>query len=541
MVNLFEDCYLGNHATLTFLPTYSRSHVCWHVFGLLHRSDRNYNEAIKAYKQALRIDSDNLQILRDLSLLQIQMRDLSGFLVTRHTILKLKPNNKIHWLAFALGKHLTDDREGAIEIIDIYLSTLDSENAPELKRGFESSELAMYRNMIMGEILDNEQKALDHLEECKDLVVDESSWSMSKAAYLLKLGEFDKAKEVYLSLFERGMLENYSVHTGYMRAVLKISDEATCEKLSKLKSTSTVATSIQLTSEQKQTLLDAYKEEVETLNIKSHACRRIALTLLEGDALRQAIDSYCRADLVKGVPCLGADLAALFTVLRGDGTFVRAKNHIDVKNHSIFKMVTEIVDGYIESLTTKTTFPNAAEEETEPPSTLLWTLYLRSYLHELCGEYTQGLSLIDRCIEHTPTIVDLYERKGRLLKLSGDLQAAAECLDTGRELDKQDRYINNKTTKYLLRANRENDALDTISLFTRHEGNPEQNLFDMQCTWYELELAACFARKKEWGKCLKKYSKLFHYILISCENFFIVLLTEPGLHELNFSGCREAL
>lgn len=74
-----------------------RSHVCWHVFGLLHRSDRwavnlavlkvgllahltgtacwyairNYSEAIKCYLNALRIEADNLQILRDLSLLQV--------------------------------------------------------------------------------------------------------------------------------------------------------------------------------------------------------------------------------------------------------------------------------------------------------------------------------------------------------------------------------------------------------------------------------------------------------------------------------------
>jgi len=33
-----------------------RSHVCWHVFGLMHRSDRNYPEAIKSYLNALRID-----------------------------------------------------------------------------------------------------------------------------------------------------------------------------------------------------------------------------------------------------------------------------------------------------------------------------------------------------------------------------------------------------------------------------------------------------------------------------------------------------
>ena len=31
------------------------SHVCWHVYGLLYRSDRDYKEAIKCYKQVLRL------------------------------------------------------------------------------------------------------------------------------------------------------------------------------------------------------------------------------------------------------------------------------------------------------------------------------------------------------------------------------------------------------------------------------------------------------------------------------------------------------
>ena len=58
------------------------SYVCWHVFGQVQRSDKKYDEAIKAYKQALKIDNNNLQILRDLSLLQIQMRDYYGYRVS---------------------------------------------------------------------------------------------------------------------------------------------------------------------------------------------------------------------------------------------------------------------------------------------------------------------------------------------------------------------------------------------------------------------------------------------------------------------------
>jgi len=58
-----------------------RSHVCWHVYGLLQRSDKKYDEAIKCYRNALKWEKDNIQILRDLSLLQVQMRDLDGYKV----------------------------------------------------------------------------------------------------------------------------------------------------------------------------------------------------------------------------------------------------------------------------------------------------------------------------------------------------------------------------------------------------------------------------------------------------------------------------
>jgi tetratricopeptide (TPR) repeat protein len=84
-----------------------KSHVCWHVYGLLYRSDREYREAIKCYRNALRIDPDNIEILRDLSLLQAQMRDLSGFVETRQQLLTLKPNHRMNWIGFAVAHHLS--------------------------------------------------------------------------------------------------------------------------------------------------------------------------------------------------------------------------------------------------------------------------------------------------------------------------------------------------------------------------------------------------------------------------------------------------
>ncbi|CAJ0602892.1 unnamed protein product [Cylicocyclus nassatus] len=53
---------------------------------------------LKAYKRALILDKDNMQILRDLSLLQIQMRGCEGRKESRHHLLRLWPTQKVSWL-----------------------------------------------------------------------------------------------------------------------------------------------------------------------------------------------------------------------------------------------------------------------------------------------------------------------------------------------------------------------------------------------------------------------------------------------------------
>ncbi|VDK83546.1 unnamed protein product [Cylicostephanus goldi] len=94
-----------------------KSYVCWHVYGLVQRSDKKYDEAIKAYKRALILDKDNMQILRDLSLLQIQMRDYEGYKESRYHLLRLRPTQKVSWIAYATAYHLLKDYEKALNIL----------------------------------------------------------------------------------------------------------------------------------------------------------------------------------------------------------------------------------------------------------------------------------------------------------------------------------------------------------------------------------------------------------------------------------------
>ncbi|KAJ8298173.1 hypothetical protein KUTeg_024704 [Tegillarca granosa] len=119
----------------------------WHVYGLLQRSDRKYDEAIKAYRNALKWDKDNLQILRDLSLLQIQMRDLEGYKETRYQLLLLRPGQRASWIGYGMSYHLLKDYDMALSVLEEFRKT---QLVAELlmKKGESENAAKIYRELV---------------------------------------------------------------------------------------------------------------------------------------------------------------------------------------------------------------------------------------------------------------------------------------------------------------------------------------------------------------------------------------------------------
>ena len=58
-------------------------------------------------------------------MLQIQMRDIPGFVETRQQILQLKPNSKPHWISYAVAHHLNKSYGVAISVLGKYEDTLE--------------------------------------------------------------------------------------------------------------------------------------------------------------------------------------------------------------------------------------------------------------------------------------------------------------------------------------------------------------------------------------------------------------------------------
>uniref|UniRef100_A0A8C3FKE5 N-alpha-acetyltransferase 16, NatA auxiliary subunit n=1 Tax=Chrysemys picta bellii TaxID=8478 RepID=A0A8C3FKE5_CHRPI len=191
-----------------------KSHVCWHVYGLLQRSDKKYDEAIKCYRNALKLDKDNLQILRDLSLLQIQMRDLEGYRETRYQLLQLRPTQRASWIGYAIAYHLLKDYDMALKLLEEFRKT---QQIPPNKIDYEYSELILYQNQVMREA-DLFQESLEHIETYEKQICDKLVVEEIKGEMLLKLGRLKEAGEIYKELIDRNA-ENWYYYEGLEKAL----------------------------------------------------------------------------------------------------------------------------------------------------------------------------------------------------------------------------------------------------------------------------------------------------------------------------------
>ncbi|KAJ7522001.1 hypothetical protein O6H91_19G078300 [Diphasiastrum complanatum] len=441
-----------------------KSHVCWHVYGLLYRSDREYREAIKCYRNALRIDPENIQILRDLSLLQAQMRDLVGFVETRRQLLTLKPNHRNNWIGFAIAQHINLNPEMAVQILGAYEGTLEDSYPPDNER-YEHSEMLLYKVSLLDES-GSPEKALEELNKKEHKIVDKLGLKEQQAELLLQLNRLEEAKELYKDLLNINP-ENYGYYEGLQKSLgLSLRQAGTQSEDGRV-----------------ERLVELYKELAE-LYPQSSAVKRIPLDFLEEGAFKFAVDVYVRPFLRKGVPSLFTDLRPLY------------------KHPGKADIIDELLTQIEFSLRSTGTFPSSLEQES--PSTILWVLFLLAQHFDQRRQFDIALEKINEAIRHTPTAIDLYLIKGRIMKHAGDALVASSLADEARSMDLSDRYLNSDCVKRMLQADQVELAEKTALLFTK-EGDQHNNLYDMQCIWYELASGDSHFRQGALGKALKKY------------------------------------
>ncbi|XP_055911380.1 N-alpha-acetyltransferase 15, NatA auxiliary subunit [Eupeodes corollae] len=432
-----------------------KSHVCWHVYGLLQRSDKKYDEAIKCYRNALKWEKDNLQILKDLSLLQIQMRDLEGYKETRHHLFKLRPSQHASWIGFAMSYHLLGDFEMANSILE----TFRQSQALIETHDYRHSELLLYQNQILIES-GNLEKALNHLTKFESQIVDKLAVKETIGDLYIQLGQHSSAVPIYEYLIKRNPENTLYFHKFF--DAKEIADDS--EKLK---------------------IYKQFQEEYP----QAMCPKRLPLDVASGESFFEVIDEYLRRGLRKGVPPLFVNIRSLY------------------KFPEKVKTIESLVLDYYENLRSTGHFSKADCEQNkanEPASALLWTTLFLAQHYDFMRETEKALEFINIAIDHTPTLIELFVTKGRIYKHAGSPVEAYMWLDEAQSLDTADRYINSKCAKYMLRANMVKEAEEICAKFTREGVSAMENLNEMQCMWFQTECALAYQRLGKWGDALKK-------------------------------------
>lgn len=519
-----------------------KSHICWHVYGLLYRSERDYREAAKAYLNALRIDKDNQQILRDLALLQIQIRDYDGLEDTRRRLLTVRPNQRNNWIGFALSFHLLGNFSTAVSVLDTYHDTLTQSNEPEDR--YETSELLLYKNMILEEDAQYAE-ALAHLDSSSVKLVDRLAVCETRARLHAALGRYEEASQQLRSLLAinpDNHFYHHALHTCAIRAKRASNGVANGHPIppateaapdAPLASSGPITgRSIQWQSPALARIANvadmeavscalAVCDELTTAFPRSRTAQRIALDIIPDPTHPEfvpRVDAYVRPFLRRGIPSLFSDLKPMYTNSTKIVAFAELFESFkcSLEEHRRLPPLKPLPDSNSTQLLHKPE-PDGEEEST----TLLWVLHFLAQHYDRLGKHELALETIEAAIVHTPETIECYLVKARILKHCGDFKGAVDTVNKARNLDLADRYLNTKCCKYALQADMVSEAETWVGLFTRDgDSGGVQALYDMQCMWFELGAAESHFRRGQIAQAMKKFTAVERHFADMIEDQF---------------------
>jgi peptide alpha-N-acetyltransferase len=423
------------------------SRITWHIRGLYYKALKNYPEAAKSYAKSYQYDQENFSVLRDLACLQIHVKQYGPLVESRKRLLIDNPGLRMHWTGSAIAQHLAGDVKGAISTLEEFYS-LVKEPINEVEQ--EDNELKVYKNLLIYETGDVEA-ALKDVERMN--CIDKVASRELRAKYLLELGRNDEAQREYRALIKRNP-DNVEYYYALEKAIgIQPDDAATREVL--------------------------YRRLGEKYP-RADVPKSILLDFLCGPRFKVAAREYVEGYLEREVPSL----------------FVMVKRHYADAEKA------QLIDDLIHEF-----YDKISNDSSIKPSLKLWTLHFMAQHYSQLGKNDLALKFIDLAIEHTPTVLEVHMVKAKILKRTGNVQLAAEVMENARKMDLQDRFVNSKAAKYLLRANRIEDAVETVSLFTQSTKKPKgiHDLQDMQGLWFLSELGDAYKRTRRLGLALKRY------------------------------------
>ena len=270
--------------------------TCWHAMGIIYRKVGDYDQARRAYQNALKYAPENDNVMRDLSNMQLHLREFEGFLETRRQMLLKDATKNEAWSAFILALYIQKQYEQCASAIDSFLQI---DGNPDNKRPIsppEKNELfvlkakSLVQQKKFAEALDFVQKSPAILNKYAKFELEAQSYS--------GLGKTEEAIDAYERLLE---LNSVNYETYYK--ILKTHGLDLFDQHGKPKAIS------KADQDKLREIMKKYQEGLP----KVDAPIRVQMKWLEGAEFDRALAIWMKPLLIKGAPSVIQDLKEFYT------------------------------------------------------------------------------------------------------------------------------------------------------------------------------------------------------------------------------------
>lgn len=152
-------------------------------------------EAKKSFQLAYSLNPLNLQILVDLSSLQVQVRDYAGYRVSKQKLMNERSGNQNYWMGFIMGAYLDKKYDLCIDIINSFFPSL------EQKASYQRQELLFLQADCYYQ-LKKWNEAIDVITKGMKWILDEDKANETLATYYLMKEDYSTCHSLLQSLFQ---------------------------------------------------------------------------------------------------------------------------------------------------------------------------------------------------------------------------------------------------------------------------------------------------------------------------------------------------
>ncbi|EDR29028.1 NMDA receptor-regulated protein, putative [Entamoeba dispar SAW760] len=415
------------------------SNTCWHLYGIILRTEKHYEEAAKAFKRLVSLDRTNFGIQRELYCLQVQNGDYKGAFETRSLLFSAQSDIESNLLGRAVAADLNGQTEVAIETMELYQKKfINKKTSPNDKSDSLSYIISLYKQK------GDYKNALKLITENEHILIDKVVTLERTAELYLLLKENDKALELYKKLL--------SINSDKVEYYYGI---AHC-----------LGVDINNLGNKKDEFVSICKQYSH--RDEDTAAVIILRALPANDEFILPFKNCLIKLIQKHIITVDKLLHCLFM------------KELSFESEKKYDIYVNILDTLKNELT-----------DNEDLQFLNLTNVQRLIVK---SDIAQARVVFDSIKIETPTIENLMV-KARLLKKENKLPEAAEAMDAARQLDKSDRYLANRTCKYYMRYGKVEKGLEIFKLFDRSpDKNDSPNKFDerlddLEVVWFLTEYA----------------------------------------------------